>query len=314
MKNLRSALAEYVKIRRALGAKFLEPAMALDHFVDFLECNGAEYITTKLALCWAKEPKDVQKATWARRLSQARGFASWLSSFDPRTEIPPHRLLRSRHRRKKPYIYSELEIQQLMAEAAKLKSPTGLRALTHMTFIGLLASTGLRPGEALALNVSDVDLQNGILAIQQTKFGKSRFVPVEDSTCTALVNYAQQRDELRRSHRTEAFFISERSGNRLSCHAARTTFAKLSSAIGLRPLPKGKCIGKGPRLQDIRHSFATKKLIEWYREGLDVQHELPKLSTYLGHVSIANTYWYIEAVPELLQFATQRFSIQEDVK
>jgi integrase len=214
-------------------------------------------------------------------------------------------LLAARRRRNKPHIYSEPEIARLMDEAAKLGSPSGLRAMTYMTLIGLLSATGLRPGEALALDVGDVDLQNGILAIRESKFGKSRFVPVEDSTRTALARYAKQRDKLQPRAATEAFLVSER-GKRVHGCAARRTFATMSCSIGLRVSTGSRRTGRGPRLQDFRHSFATRRLIEWYRAGLDVGRELPKLATYLGHVDGGHTYWYIEAVPELLQLATER--------
>jgi integrase len=307
MNTIRDALIQYIAVRRALGTRFQEPAMTLGHFVEFLEREGADCITTDLALRWACEPEGVQRATWARRLSMVRRFAAWLSTFDPRTEIPPKRILNARHRRNKPYIFTDEEIERLMVEAARLPSATGFRALTHVMLIGLLASTGLRPGEALALNLSDVDLKNGILAIRQTKFGKSRFVPVEDSTCAAIAQYAERRLEFCVRPQTDGFLVSERCARLHPC-AARRTFAKVSRAIGLRKALVGRRIGRGPRLQDIRHTFVTRKLIEWYRAGLDVERELPKLSTYLGHVNISNTYWYIEAVPELLQFATERMS------
>jgi integrase len=157
----------------------------------------------------------------------------------------------------------------------------------------------------LALDKSNVDLENGILSIRQTKFGKSRFVPLDPSTCTALQEYAERRDELCLQPRSPAFLLSER-GRRLLGGPVRRTFASISSSIGLRPPMIGKRCGRGPRLQDFRHSFATKRLVEWYRAGLDVDRELPKLSTYLGHVEIGLTYWYIEAIPELLALARKR--------
>jgi integrase len=177
--------------------------------------------------------------------------------------------------------------------------------MTYVTLIGLLSATGLRPGEALALDMGDVDLQRGILAIRETKFGKSRFVPVEDSTRAALARYAKQRNALCSRGATEAFLVSER-GGRLQSLAARRTFARLSCAIGLRVPTGSRRIGRGPRLQDFRHSFTTRRLIEWYRAGRDVGRELPKLATYLGHVDERHTYWYLEADPELLQLATER--------
>ena len=307
MSTIREALKQYVALRRALGAKLEEPASTLGQFLDFLEREGSEFITSTLALRWAMEPQNVQRATWARRLSMVRQFAAWLSTIDARTEVPPHRLLTARRRRTTPHIFTEQEIGRLMAEAGHLASSTGLRALTYTTLIGLLAATGLRPGEALALDRSDVDLETGILSIRQTKFGKSRFVPVSESARVALRNYAKQRDIIAARRRTEAFLVSER-GTRLAGSAARRTFAKISRVVGVRPATGTRRIGRGPRLQDFRHCFTTRKLIEWYRAGLDVGRELPKLTTYLGHVDVAHTYWYLQAVPELLQLATERLS------
>jgi len=226
--------------------------------------------------------------SWGRRLSMVRKFAAWLSTIDSRTEVPPRRLLPDRQRRKPPHIYTSRETKQLMAEAARLPS-----------------SSGLRPQEALALNRADVDLKNGVLAVRQTKFGKSRFVPIDESTRRALARYAKQRDRLDLRRATEAFLVSER-GQRLAPSSTRKTFATLSCAIGLRPPARERRNGRGPRLQDFRHSFVTCRLIHWYREGLDVERELPKLATYLGHVDPVHTYWYIQAVPELLQLAAER--------
>jgi integrase len=310
MSALHEALTQYVALRRALGTQLQEPARTLCHFVEFLEREGSEFITTELALRWAMEPKPVQRATWARRLGMVRKFASWLSSVDSRNEVPPRRLLAARRRRSKPHIFTEREIVRLMDEAARLTSPTGLRALTYVTLIGLLSTTGLRPGEALALDRADVDLQNGILAIRETKFGKSRFVPIQDSTCAALARYAKRRDKLCSRPAMEGFLVSER-GKRLQSCTARRTFAGMSCAIGLRASTGSRRIGRGPRLQDFRHSFATRRLIKWYRAGLDVGREMPKLATYLGHVDVGHTYWYIEAVPELLQLATERLTTHQ---
>jgi integrase len=310
MKALRSSLRQYIALRRALGTKLQEPAATLERFIDFLEREKTEFITSELALRWAMQPQGVQRATWARRLGMVRGFASWLSTIDPRTQVPPHRLLPSRRRRNKPHIFSPEEIGRLMNEASRLVSPTGLRALTYTTLIGLLAATGLRPGEALALDNSDVDLNHGVLSIRQSKFGKSRFVPLADSTRVALAKYARQRDKLCLHPRSEAFLISER-GERLQSCTARRTFARISCAVGVRPATRNRRIGRGPRLQDFRHCFATRKLIDWYRAGLDVGRELPKLASYLGHVDAAHTYWYLEAIPELLQLATDRLGAHQ---
>lgn len=307
MKSLRDALPEYLAIRRALGTQLKEAGMSLSHFLDFMEAEGAEVITLQIALRWAMLPENVQRATWARRLGQVRSFAAWRSSFDPRTEIPPHRILGARRQRNPPHIYTEKEVLALMAGAANL--PKGkIRPWTFRTFLGLMASAGLRPGEALALDVKDVDLQNGILTIRETKFGKTRFVPVSESTQVALADYARRRESLCRRIRTEGFFLTPR-GNRLRAESARRTLAELSCAIGLRPPQMGRRVGRGPRLQDFRHTFATMRMIEWYRAGLNVSLELPKLSTYLGHAEICHTYWYLQAIPELLELAASRVAV-----
>ncbi|NUA27054.1 tyrosine-type recombinase/integrase [Cupriavidus basilensis] len=302
MSAIRDSLARYVAVRRALGATFYEPALALNHFVDLLEHEGAEFITTDLALRWATAPVLVERATWGRRLSQVRGFARWMNAIDSRNEIPPARLLSARRRRNPPHIYSDQEINLLMIQAARLRSRTGMRALTYSTLIGLLVATGLRPGEALGLDRADVDLVNGILSIRESKFGKSRFVPVEESTRAALERYAQSRDRLCPLRLSEAFLVGER-GMRLNASAVRSMFVRMSRAVGLRPATEDGRDGYGPRLQDFRHSFATGRLVEWYRAGLDVTRELPKLAAYLGHANAGLTYWYIEAVPELLELA-----------
>ena len=314
MSTLRNAVEEYVTVRRGLGTQLRLPAAALRRFVDFLEHEKADFVTTELALRWAQQPPRCQPATWADRLGVVRRFAAWRSASDPRTQVPPRGLLPHRRRRMTPYIYSDQDIVQLLAEATRLPSSTGLRPLTYTTLFGLLAVTGLRPGEALALDVTDVDLLGSVLAVRKTKFGKSRFVPVHDSTRDALAHYAKHRDLLCPRRQTNAFFISEL-GTRLYQEIAAYTFAKVSRAIGLRASVAGKRKGRGPRLQDLRHRFATRKLIDWYRAGFDVEREMPKLATYLGHVHVRHTYWYIEAVPELLQLATERLSLRrQEVK
>ena len=304
MKTLRDSLAQYVAVRRTFGAQLREPAITLGRFVGCLENQGAEFITTKLALDWARKPAQAQRATWARRLSMVRRFATWVSAIDARTEIPPRGLLEARHRRNQPHIYSEREVEQLMAQAASLASPKGLRGLSLATLIGLLISTGLRPGEALALELSDVDLDAGVLAILQTKFRKSRLVPIHDSTRDALAHYARRRDQICRRRQGSTFFVSEQ-GTRWESSSARRLFAKVSRAIGLRQPHGSRRIGRGPRLQDLRHTFTTRCLVDWYRAGRDVGRQMPKLSTYLGHVTVANTYWYVQAVPELLGLAAE---------
>jgi site-specific recombinase XerD len=279
--------------------------------VAFAEREGESYITTQLVLRWTRQPSQAQPATWASWVAMVRRFARWWSASDPRTEVPPEGLLPHRYRRQPPYIYSDDEIERIMWAAAQLPSANGMRALTYSTFFGLVAATGMRMSEGLALDRSDVDLHQGILTVQRTKFGKSRLIPVHASTREALERYAVQRDRILRRVETPAFFVSEQ-GRRITQWSTRYNFARVSQQIGLRLPARGCRHGHGPRLHDLRHRFAVRTLIEWYRTGRDVEREIPKLATYLGHVHVNDTYWYIEAVPELLQLATERLTQRQE--
>jgi len=298
VKPLEQALNDYVSVRRSLGFRFQTPAILLRSFVVFLQAEGASHITRELALRWALQPAKVQPSTWTARLGMVRRFAIWCSATEPITEIPPADLLPHPYRRKPPHIFSDEEIERLLRKTQQLPSPKGPRAHTFTTLFGLLMVTGMRVSEALGLEKPDIDFDHGILHIRCGKFGKSRYVPIHPSTVEALKKYAQARDHLFPSPLTLAFFLSER-GTRITNGMTEYTFAKLSQQIGLRP--QAKHHGRGPRLHDMRHRFAVRTLIDWYRAGLDAERELPKLATYLGHVHVKNTYWYLEAVPELMQ-------------
>ena len=306
--NLEQALKDYLRVRRSLGFRLQQQGSALWNFVAFIRAQGASYITTELALRWATQPAKAHPAQWAWRLGRVRRFAIWYSATEPRTEIPPAGLLPHRRRRKPPHIYSDEEIERLLRHTQQLSSRKGLRWCTFTTLFGLLVATGMRVNEALSLDQPDVDFDRGILHIRRTKFGKSRYVPVHPSTVEALKKYAEARGRLFLTPRTLAFFISER-GGRITGGTARYTFAKLCQQLGLR-VP-AKYHGRGPRLHDLRHRFAVRTLIHWYHTGLDVERELPKLATYLGHVHVNESYWYLEAVPELLQLATDRLIARE---
>jgi integrase/recombinase XerD len=301
---LEQGLTDYLRIRRSLGFQLRKVERCLRNFVAFLQVEGASYITTELALRWiSTQFAKVQPSTRAERLGMVRRFASWHSATQPRTEIPSAELLPHRYQRKPPHIYSDEEIERLLRQAQQLPSSKRLRARTFTTLFGLLAVTGMRVSEALGLDRPDVDLNRGILHIRLGKWGKSRYVPIHPSIVVALKKYAEARDRLFPASPTPAFFLSER-GCRITGGTARYTFAKLSQQLGLRVPTKGS--GRGPRLHDVRHRFAARTLVHWYRAGLDVERELPKLSTYLGHAHVNNTYWYLEAVPELLQLATDQ--------
>lgn len=309
MSELRDALENYLAIRRRLGADLSSSAYELRRFVTFLESEGATHMTTELALRWLQRSEHLHAAVASQRLGMVRGFATWHHATDPRTEIPPQGLLPGRFRRSRPYIYRDDEIEQILQATQRLPSPKGLRALTYSTLFGLLAVTGMRVSEAVALDRADVDLHDGILTIRRTKGGKSRLVPLHDSTRNALHAYASKRDQIVPAARDRGFFVAE-AGTRVTGCSTRYAFALVSQKIGLRPLARvtkhGRGRGRGPRLHDLRHRFAVRTLIDWYRAGRDVERELPKLATYLGHTHFSDTYWYLEAVPELLQLATER--------
>lgn len=301
MSPLRTALDEYLALRRSLGFKLRLAGRLLQRFVTFAEAQGAEFISCELAVAWATTPADVQPAQWANRLGMVRRFAQYHLATEPRTEVPPPDLLPYRYRRQAPYIYSDTEVRRLMHAAAALSSALGLRALTYTTLLGLYASTGLRTSEALRLDRDDVDLAQGMLRVRGSKFGKSRCLPVHDSTQCALARYAAQRDRVCPQPNTPGFFVGE-CGTRISEWSLRYTFVKLSRQIGLRATSDSR----GPRIHDFRHRFAVNTLRDWYRTGVDVERHLPRLATYLGHVHMTDTYWYLTATPELMQLASRQ--------
>jgi integrase len=307
MTKLRRALEEYLAIRRTLGFKLRVDGRLLHRFVEFAEKEKASFITIKLALEWATQPINVQPAQWSNRLRMVRVFAQYRSAADPRTEIPPEGLLPYRYRRKPPYIYTDAEISKLISAAKKLSSPRGLRGPTLSTLFGLLAATGMRASEPINLDCKDVDLRNGILTIHQTKFDKSRLVPVHITTKNKLREYAHLRDKLCPNPISPSFFISGR-GTRLTYCTVRYSFIILSHQIGFR------CPGDshGPHLHDLRHRFAIKTLLNWYRSGCDVEKNVPILTAYLGHRHVNDTYWYVSATPELLQLAARRLNIRKE--
>ena len=307
MSDLSEALTEYIAMRQNLGFVVRRPASLLRTFVAFVNHAGSPFITTELTRQWALQPAEAQPSTWAWRLNIARRFAAWQRASDPRTEVPPADLVGQRYRRKPPRLYTDQDVVRLIQSAAALPSAKTLRGRTYATLFGLLTVTGLRINEALHLDRPDVDLVDGVLHIRRTKFGKSRLVPIHPTTQEALRAYGEARDRILSTLATPAFFVSERR-TRITEWSTRYTFAVVSRTVGLRPPTHGGRHGHGPRIQDLRHRFAAQTLITWYRAGVEVERELPKLSTYLGHVHTADTYWYLEAVPELLQLAAERLT------
>jgi integrase len=301
MSPLRQALDDYLALRHAMGFKLTEARSQLPQFVEFLDQHGQPFITTDWAVCWAMQPRHVQPAEWARRLRGVRGFARYLSAIDSRTEIPPTEFLPYRPQRCLPYLYSDDEIAQLLEAAGHLPSATGLRAYTYTAVFGLLAVTGMRISELVTLDNDDVDLADGLLTIRCSKFRKSRCLPLHLSTQQALGRYVAWRDGVYPIPKSPSFFVSEQ-GTRLPACTVRATFIQLSRQIGLR----GPNDSHGPRLHDFRHRFAIQTLLRWYQADVDVERHLPELSTYLGHVKVSDTYWYLSATPELLGLAARR--------
>ncbi|MBI2316646.1 MAG: tyrosine-type recombinase/integrase [Betaproteobacteria bacterium] len=300
MSRLSAALRDYLAIRRALGFQLKLAEWVLTRFVAYADQVGAETVTTDLAVAWATQPVGASPVWWKFRLTAVRGFAKHLHTLDPLTQIPPADAVSAPRCRAAPYFYSEAEIVRLMEEAATLLPP--FRGVTYQTLIGLLAVTGMRLGEAIRLERADVDWEHGILTIRLSKFGKSRQIPVDPSTLSALRTYDQAHDRLGAGFQATAqLFVSIR-GTPLREPNVDRTFHHLAGKAGLRPRSP-RC---RPRVHDLRHSFAIRTLLGWYRAGLDVQAMLPRLSTYLGHTNPANTYWYLSAEPELLALAGQR--------
>lgn len=260
MNTLRQAMNEYLALRQALGFKMHETSRQLPKFIDFLDDQGVSFITTDLAVRWATQGLATQPAEWAGRLRFVRVFARYRIATDPRTQIPPTELLPYRAQRASPYIYNDDEIKQLMQAANKLSPSTGLRPHTYVTAFGLLAITGMRISELVTLDDEDADLVHGQLMIRDTKFGKSRWLPLHPTTKDALQRYAQKRDHQFPISRSSSFFVSEQGKRLISC-TVRATFVRLSHQIGLR----GPTDSHGPRLHDFRHRFAVQTLLRWYR-------------------------------------------------
>jgi integrase/recombinase XerD len=294
--------ANYLNQRRQLGFKLAVPGILLRDFVQFAHEQRAPFITTKLALQWATRPENIKTRQRAVRLGVVRRFAEYLSAIDPRTEIPAKHLLPFQYRRPHPYIYRDEEVLRLIKAARQIDEANALKCATYTTLFGLLAVTGMRVGEAITLERKDVDLSQSLLIIPRAKGNKTRLVPLHPSTGQALQRYADIRDKHCPRPSSCNFFISE-IGTYLRYSTVNRWFLVLSRRIGLR---KPGAL-HGPRLHDLRHRFAIRTLLNWYSADVDVDVHLPELSTYLGHVHVNDTYWYLSATPELLQHAARRW-------
>ncbi len=297
MSELARHLVDYLTLRRALGFTLEQEGRELPQLVAYLEAAGSATLTAELAIAWARLPQQVQPIRWAHRLGSARVFARYLATIDPATEVPPRDVFGARVVRPAPYLWSEAEVRRLLEAARALRPP--LRAATHEAFFGLLAVTGMRLGEAIGLERDAVDLDAGVLTIREAKFHRSRLVPLHPSAAAALRAYAARRDQLCPRPRARTFFLSS-VGTALLAREVQHTFNQITVALGQRTPTVH------PRLHDLRHSFAIHTLIDWQRSGADAGARMAALSTYLGHVNPAGTYWYLSAAPELMELAAAR--------
>jgi integrase/recombinase XerD len=309
MNTLRQAVAEYLSLRRSLGFKLHDAGKSLLDFATFMEQHRATCVTQALALAWAQQPFDVQPAHWAKRLSFVREFARHRSATDPRTEIPAQSLLPFQPKRARPYLYSDDEIRNLLRAALQIPcryERSALRPWTFYCLLGLLSVSGMRLGEARNLELRDLDLATGVLTIRGTKFGKSRLVPLHDSTREVLADYIVRRNRHWAGRPVSSYLFVSNRGNRLDGAEVHRTFYALSRQVGLR----GVSDHHGPRLHDMRHAFATNTLVHWYRSEQDPERCLPILSAYLGHVHVADTQWYLSGSPELMHEAMRRLELR----
>ena len=296
MSGLAQLIDDYLQLRRSLGYKLERHGRFLTQFHQYLQQENIPVVTAQAMVDWAILPGGTPQ--WhAARLGVLRGFAQWAHVFDPTIEVPLAGLLLAPRRRRLAFVYSPAEITAVMKAASEI--PTPLVAATYRTLIGLLTATGLRVGEAIRANRDD--LAQGALTVADTKFGKTRLVPLHPTTLAALSDYTELRDEIVGQVPTNALFVSS-AGTRLIYNNVAFVFHRLVKKAEIRPR-SSRC---RPRLHDLRHTFAIATMIDAYRHDGNPAEVLPVLSTYLGHASPGSTYWYLQSDPHLLAAAAER--------
>jgi integrase/recombinase XerD len=295
---LREALADYLSVRRALGFRLDRAEKLIGQFIGYMEERQASVITVEHAVAWATAPGGA--AWWhALRLSAVRPFAFWLHSLDGIHEVPPAGLIPHGPHRAVPSLYSAGEIGALITAAGRRARPVS--AATYPALIGLLAATGARVGELLALDDGDFDAGHGVLTVRNGKSGKQRLLPLHPTATAALARYQRERDRLLPRRPGDVLLVSC-AGTRLDYPRVQKTFRRIAAQAGIT----ARSAACRPRIHDLRHSFTVSSLLDWYRRGDDVQAMLPRLSTYLGHTDPRHTFWYLSAAPELLALAAER--------
>ena len=305
--SLMLQLDRYLSVRRSLGYDLRTSERILRRFTSYADTEGAAYTGTALFLRWHATLADANGSTRATRLRVVRLFAQWLSGFDPAHEVPPQGLLPDSSNRPRPHIYTTAEIAEIVAAARELPSVYGLRGHTCSTLFGLIAVTGLRISEALALDRDDID--QGVLRVRRGKLGRERLLPLDPGVVAHMDAYLAERDRLI-GHAATPLFVTDKATRLTDC-SARYNFAQACQRIGLRSHQRYQRHGRGPRIHDLRHTFAVRTMINWYRTGKDPAREMIRLTTYLGHANPSHTYWYLEAVPELLDLAMARVTAGE---
>ena len=308
--TLQALVEHYLDERHRLGFSARTEAYALRSFARHVHAVGhAGPITIEVMADWARSDSHASSdpRTWARRLKLLRSFMRWLMQLEPGCEVPDDAIFGRLPERLAPHIYSEQEIIDLLAAARQLGPAPSLRGIIYETLFGLLASTGMRISEALALTNADVDLKQGMLTIHLAKFGKSRQVPLHLSTVEALRLYRERRDLAGISAQDEApFFVGTRGrrrGTPLGDRQVHRVFIELRERLGWR----NRGAHHAPRIHDLRHTFVVRRIVLWQAQGVDVDQAMLSLSTYVGHAMVTNTYWYLSAVPELMALAAGRF-------
>jgi integrase/recombinase XerD len=296
--DIQCRLEAYLELRRSLGFVVRYEAYALKELLQYIQSKGLSWpIQSQIILDWVAVAPHCGPAGQRARLIHARGFLRHLKASFPETEVPPPGIL-APVIRPKPYLYTAQETASLLQATHRLWPSGSLQQITHYTLIGLLASTGLRPGESLHLALDDVRLDAAPphLEVRHTKFYKSRLVPIHSTTVEQLRRYLVERNRLPLSQPSNAFFLSGR-GRPLSYTTLRRTFAQIARVAGVK-----KTDGqRGPCLHSFRHGFAVGRLLTWYRACLEVSSWLPHLSVYLGHLNKEETYWYLTATPDCLR-------------
>ena len=302
--SLHEQIADYLAMRRGLGFQLANAAWWLPDFARYIEqIDHQGPITTDIVVRWALMTRTGDPAQAACRYGAVQAFARHQAVFDPDTEVPPVGLLGSTHRpRTQPHIYSDTEIADLLDQSRLLLPRTGLRPITYVAVFSLLAATGLRLSEVCRLEPDDVDLTEGILTVRESKFRKSRLVPLHPTATVALRIYAAERDGRLGPCRSGGFFRTDHA-EMLKPNTVGRTFARLRERLGWTDQGRAR----RPRIHDLRHSFAVRRLLAWHAGEVDLDRKVLALSTYLGHAKPSDTYWYLTAVPELMAVTSRRF-------